>query len=142
MGSTILAALSSVAFLFLMNGPAPTGSGEPPGDAPELVVSILPAVGILPADGSDEFAPYRFEVSAGIGQGEDRLHVTAQTLVRPGQAREADRVSRGARVHGSVKLHDNGLASYKAELIVDGKSVARTSAMVNVGRAGDEGLRR
>jgi len=138
MGSTILA---SALLLLLTRVPPATPATEPPDDAPELVISLMPAVGVLPAEGSDEQAPYRFQVSAGVGQAERRLHVMAEALVRPGQAREADRVSRQARVHGSVKIHENGLASYKAELILDGRTVARTSATVKVKPASKEGVR-
>jgi hypothetical protein len=127
MGSTILA---TVALLLLPN--APPGQTLVTDGVPELIVTLMPAVGVVPADGTEEAAPYRFQVSAmdlerrhGLGR--------AEVPVRTGQVKEADSVSREGRIHGLVNLRENGLATYKAELTVDGRTVARTSATIKVG---------
>ena len=99
------------------------------GAAPELVVSLAPATGFVPLDTADRLAPYRFQLSA-VGAERRYSWGSGETLVEPGRSGSFDKSGAGGRVRASVKLAEDGLASDTAELLVGGKTVARTSATV------------
>jgi hypothetical protein len=128
MKSTIVAAFG----LILLTAQTGADNPRPPeGSIPELVVSLQPSFGVVPLDEADRVAPYTFSVNA-----QDREHYYAyggaQVFVRLGQSRAIDRPSAFGRLRGTVDLREDGLAKYRVELIVDGKTVARTRATVRV----------
>jgi hypothetical protein len=121
---------------FLIFGLVGVGDGadrpEPPqGDVPELVVSLAPATGLLPLDSEQQAIPYRFQIAA-FDQDRSWLYGTAETFVWPGQERTVDRNRLMSRVRGKVRLGSDGMATYTAELLLNGRIAARTSATVRV----------
>lgn len=67
------------------------------------------------------------------GSGHRHSYGSGETLVRPGQSGSFDKSGTGGRVRASVDSGD-GLATYTAELLVEGKTIARTSATVRLSR--------
>jgi len=102
-----------------------TPSSEPA--VPALVVTLMPAVGYVPLESHDELAPYKFEVSA---LDERHAFPSVEVFIRPGQDRRVEKGNAEGRIRASVKLADGGLATYRVELIVQGKTVAQTRATV------------
>ena len=104
-------------------------SSQPAGDpVPELVVMLTPASGVIPLAPGEEM--YTFQV-----RGEDRTHqvlyASVETYVRPGQKRDVDKTtSRGTHVSGHVNLSQAGVATYSAELAIEGRTIASTNAVV------------
>jgi hypothetical protein len=103
----------------------------PEGSIPELIVFLTPAEGMVPVDLSDRFVPYRSWIVA-VDQESRHSYGSVQMLVRFGQKRSVDRGSDDSRIRGWVDLQDDGLAKYRAELILRGRTMARTSATVRV----------
>jgi len=100
-------------------------TSTPQKGVPELVVSLALAEGFVPLEESDH-VPYRFRVIA--LDPEARRGGSSEVLLRLGQKRD---LKPGA-IRGSVHLREDGLATYRAEIVVDGKIVARTRATVKV----------
>lgn len=98
----------------------------PPKGVPEMFVSLALAEGFVPLDEGDE-VPYRYFVTA-LDSETRGQYGSSDVLVRLGQKRDL----KGRSLRGSVHLREDGLASYRAELIIDGKIVARTRATVKV----------
>lgn len=118
--------LAAVLLLGLLSTNATSNmTSTPPEDVPELIVSLALAEGFVPLEESDE-VPYRFRVLALAPEG--RRGGSSEVLLRLGQKRD---LKPGA-IRGSVHLREDGLASYRAELVIDGRVVARTRATVKV----------
>ena len=105
-------------------------SSQPTGDpVPELAVMLTPAFGVVPLAPGEEM--YTFQV-----RGEDRKHhvlyASVETYVRPGETRDVDKTTRGTHVSGHVNLSHAGVATYSAELAIEGRTIARTNAFVTV----------
>jgi hypothetical protein len=101
------------------------------GGIPELVVSILPSVGVVPLDAEDRFAPYTFSVHS-FDRESKRWYAGVQLFVRPGQNRLINSGNEKTRLRGYIELGEDGLAKYRLELTADGKTLARTSATIKV----------
>ena len=101
-------------------------SGE--AEAPELVVTLAPAGGVVPLAGFNRPEVYSFQVWA-VDSDHRRMYAKAEAFVRPGQTRTLNETTRdGTRVQGTVTLTDAGVAKYKAELFMQGKRIASSSA--------------
>ena len=102
-------------------------TSTPPKGVPELSVSLDLATGYIPLDDEDQ-VPYRFVVSA-LDPDTRALYALTNVLVRRGQRRE---LQGGTPLRGWVDLRDHGSASYRVELTIDGRIVARTRATMKL----------
>jgi hypothetical protein len=96
-----------------------------------LVVRLAPSTGVVPLDAEARVAPYTFQILA-LDRQARKAYASAQTFVRPGQSRSVDEKTDQARVRGAVSLNSSGTATYSAELIRQGRAVARSSATVRL----------
>lgn len=110
---------------FLSTNATSDTTSTPAEEVPELIVSLALAEGFVPLEESDH-VPYRFRVLALAPEG--RRGGSSEVLLRLGQKRDL----KPGPIRGSVHLREDGLATYRAELVVDGKIVARTRATVKV----------
>lgn len=117
--------------LLILGLVSPTAGSDvatpPPRGVPEVVVSLDLAQGYIPLDDADH-VPYRFVVTA-MDPDTRRLYALSDVLVRPGQKRD---LAGGRPFHGSVDLRGDGSASYRVELTIDGRIVARTRATMKL----------
>ena len=113
-------------FALLSTSAGSDETNPPPAGVPELFVSLALAEGFVPLYDEDE-VPYRFVVNAIDPEGW-RQYATSEVLVRHGQKRDLKR----GPIRGSVHLREDGLATYRAELVIEGRVVARTRATVKV----------
>jgi len=102
-----------------------------PEATPELIVSLMPATGFVPLASEDYLAPYRFQVSA-VDTANQYSYGSAETVVNPGQARTVSKGTPAGQIRASVRLAEDGLVSYAAEIVSAGRTLARTSATVRV----------
>jgi hypothetical protein len=119
---------------------------------PVLSVELYPAEGYLPAEGSEaapapdaprrdpnEYARSRelfhFQVVANRPDevtDDSPVSIVAAGLVRRGETRNVHARNRDLELTGTIRLDRRGVARYEAELLVGGRSVSSTAAILRL----------
>jgi hypothetical protein len=139
--------------LLVVFASAPAGSQESKRvtkRAPTLVVSLLPEFGYTPLGGPavaderpgptpEQYARarelFRFQVIANRPDepvGDLPATVVAQGVVRRGEAKVVRGGYKDMSVTGTISLKSRGVASYEAELTIDGRPVSSTAATLRL----------
>jgi hypothetical protein len=123
-------------FVVVVAATAPRIIAEETSSSPELVASLFPATGLIPAGGTDH-PVYRFSVSAQeldesgkVRMKGDAIVVKASedTLVEPGQTRVISSPrGREWRLEGAVTIQQDGFVKYHVTLMRKGERVTSTA---------------